>query len=69
MHYNNLATSDSGRDMTNKEVKILIDKLENGQDLTYAEQLRICRDLLKANRWIIEAKQAGFSLPAEAGGE
>lgn len=66
MYYNDSVTSDSGRDMTNKEVKILIDKLEKGQELTYAEQLRICRDLLKANRWIIAAKQAGFSLPDNA---
>ncbi len=50
--------------MTNREVKLLIDKLEKGQELSYAEQLRVCRDLLKANRWIIDAKNAGVELPA-----
>lgn len=49
--------------MTNNEVKELIARLENGRELTYLEQLRLCRDLLKANRWIIEAKKTGFELP------
>ncbi len=50
--------------MTNTEVKLLIQKLKSRQELSYAEQLRACRDLLKANRTIIELKQSGVRLSA-----
>lgn len=52
--------------MTNDEIRLRIERLNEGGELTLDEQLQTLRALLRANKKILAAKRQGFD-PDEIG--